>query len=340
MRKIFNETLPDVLSGQIILGDVNYELVHYGRYQRCVIRYTVEGRQPDTSASQNQIIYGKVDGAGSGGLTVPVLAALREKVHDADKPGFFNIPRSIAYYPDMKLVLIEALPGEPIMKTLYQARLRQEITEVPGRLTLDQAIQSSARIAATLHASGIKFGRRQTMIDEIECLQEDLQLLTGIFPDLGRQLHVWLDEISDFARQSPPLPLCFNHGDFKYSQLVFDGQASGLLDYDGVCQAEPALDLGQFLAYQRMGLQADGSQEIKAPVTLNDELRDLFLKSYFSASQMELADEVLLRDRVTAYEMISLIRLVSHNWQKLKGPQLLQTFACLEDEMPKMSSPK
>jgi hypothetical protein len=333
MSKIFNETLPDVLSGQMVISDIRYELVHYGRYQRCVLRYSVEGHQTDTGASQNLVIYGKIDAGGSGGLTVPVLAALRERVHDPTKPDYFNIPRSIGYFSDLKLLLIESLPGMPLMKTLYQSRQGQPGEEPGDGITLEEAIETAARISASLHSSGIRFGRHQTMMDEIECLQEELQLLTQVFPDLGHQLHAWLDEISESARQVSPLPLCFNHGDYKYSQLVFNGKASGLLDYDGICQAEPALDLGQFLAYQRMALLADG-QPANGSI---DELREAFLKNYFATSQLASADQAELRSRVNTYEMISLIRLVSHNWEKLKGPQLLTTYAVLEEQMPLMT---
>ena len=47
------------------------------------------------------------------------------------------------------------------------------------------------------------------------------------------------------------MPFCLCHGDFKYAQVFFDGDAVGLVDLDNVCQAEPALDLGQFFAYLR-----------------------------------------------------------------------------------------
>jgi ABC-type multidrug transport system fused ATPase/permease subunit len=334
MRKIFNETLPEVLSGQMLIGDIHYELVHYGRYERCVIRYTLEGRRTDTGAPQNLTIYGKVDAGGSGGLTVPVLAALREKVHDQNQPEYFDIPRSIAYFSNLKLLLMEALPGSTIMKTLYQGwPPSQRHAGISGDVTLEEAIQSSASIAATLHTSGIKFGRRQTIIDEIECLQEDLRLLTQLFPDLGGQLHGWLDDVSKFAKQSSPLPLCFNHGDFKYSQLIFNGSSSGLIDYDGVCQAEPASDLGNFLAYQRMALKGDG----KSSSDPTGQLHELFLKSYIYANQNEQIDEAGLRARVRAYEMIGLIRMVAHDWEKLKGQQLLQTLLTIKELMPNIT---
>src|SRR3712207_8430077 len=57
--------------------------------------------------------------------------------------------------------------------------------------------------------------------------------------------------LGEAAAECDPLPLVPSHGDLTPGQILFDGARPGLLDFDTVCQAEPALDLGQFLAYLR-----------------------------------------------------------------------------------------
>ena len=47
MIKVFSATLPDVLSGSLIIDDLRIEPVAFGRFSRTVLRYYIEGHQPD-----------------------------------------------------------------------------------------------------------------------------------------------------------------------------------------------------------------------------------------------------------------------------------------------------
>ena len=129
------------------------------------------------------------------------------------------------------------------------------------------------------------------------------------------------------------MALCFCHGDFTYSQLIFQGKEIGLLDFDSVCQAEPAVDLGQFLAYQRMVICKEQNPEAPMETEEVERLSELFLTTYISASGEWLEDADQLRNRVTAYEMLSLMRLAVHSWAKLKGARLYHTVNILKERM-------
>jgi len=129
------------------------------------------------------------------------------------------------------------------------------------------------------------------------------------------------------------MPLCFSHGDFTYSQLIITGSLSGLVDFDSVCQAEPALDLGQFLAYQHMVICK--TQRPDAPMQPEeiDRLSELFIGTYIEAAGSWLKDPELLRARVIVYETLSMIRLVVHSWEKLKGTRLKYTVQMVKERM-------
>jgi energy-coupling factor transporter ATP-binding protein EcfA2 len=333
MIEIFKDTVPEVLSGSLEIEDLRIEFAHYGRFRHCVLRYIIEGKLSEGGTPHQQIIYGKVDADNYGALTIPVMSALLERTGSNPDAFRFRVPRPLGFLPDLKLLLIENLPGNARMKDLLLDRLCGTPGMRGGSATLDGAIESCAHILAALHSSKIKLGRRRTFNDEVGALKEELQLMLQVFPSLGGQIESWMDEVVAFAEPTPPMGLCFNHGDFTYSQLIFQENDVGLLDFDSVCQAEPALDLGQFLAYQRMVICKEQNPDAPMEAEEVERLSELFLSTYISLSGDWVEDVEQLRNRVTAYEIVSLIRLAVHSWGKLKGARLYHTVNILKERM-------
>jgi aminoglycoside phosphotransferase (APT) family kinase protein len=336
---ILAETLPEALSGEFSIKDVRLLLAHYGRYKRCVLRYSIDGVQTETQTPQNMTVYGKVDADGLGGLTVDILAALRERLRAPELPYRFRIPNSLGYFPDLKLLLMEALPGKPFFKEMLKTWKGQSPESVRDKtlhgneVSLERAVRTCARIAATLHGSDIKLGRQTTLETQVAKLREEADVLYQVFPELGAQVKSWITQTVEFAQDYPAMPLCFSHGDFTYTQLIFDGKDGGLVDFDSICQAEPAQDLGHYLAYQRLNTIKD--QDPNAPFNPEaiERLCALFLNTYVDVSRNWIPDEGLLRGRAAIYELISLIRLTLHSWEKMKGSRLKQTLALLEERI-------
>lgn len=259
-----------------------------------------------------------------------MIAALRERVQDPASPATFNIPHALGYRPDLQLLLLEAIPGSPQVARLLGARLRGE-TALAGTATLEDMHDACARIAATLHTSSIPLGRQRTLDDELAVLREGFATMRRVSPELAARLQTRLDQLAVQAEQTDPLPLGFSHGDFTYTQLIFDGTSSGLVDFDTVCQAEPAIDLGQFLAYLRVAVQKAHRNAAVAPTALADELGARFLSTYIEAAGLDPAAEEHVRARTAVYEIISLLRLALHSWQKLKPARIQNVLAVLEE---------
>ena len=100
------------------------ELVDYGRQQRATLRYYVTG-QASAAATQPVLVYGKLTGDGSGTLAGPISDALRERVRAASSTYHFNVPRVLAWRPDLKLSLLEAIPGQGLIADALKALLRE-----------------------------------------------------------------------------------------------------------------------------------------------------------------------------------------------------------------------
>jgi hypothetical protein len=329
MRALLGEMLRDSLDSNLTVQDCRVELGHYGRQHRCVLRYHLTTTTPGDATPQHMLVYGKIAADDRGALAGPVIDALHAQVLDGDKGYQFNIPRSFGFRPDLQLALFEAIPGVPQVAQLLKARLKGQAATQPGQLSLEASIDACAQIAAALHTSGITLGQRRTLADELAGLRQGFAGVQRIAPELGAQFQSWLEQVEAYAASSKTLDLCFSHGDFSYTQLIFEGRQTGLVDFDTVCQAEPALDLGQFLAYVRMAVQK--ARKSAAPSGLTEQLCEQFFQSYIAAYGDQPVDAALLRTRMPVYELISLLRLALHSWQKLKGGRLEFVLTILEE---------
>jgi aminoglycoside phosphotransferase (APT) family kinase protein len=127
------------------------------------------------------------------------------------------------------------------------------------------------------------------------------------------------------------MPVVLSHGDYTPGQVLFDGVRPGLLDFDTVCRAEPALDLGQFLAYLRLAVTKeagpDGAPDLEAGLV------DRFLDGYATAAGLSPRADRSLRTRVSVYEQISLLRVALHSFYKLKPRRLELVLRLLGQEI-------
>jgi aminoglycoside phosphotransferase (APT) family kinase protein len=233
----------------------------------------------------------------------------------------------------MRLALLEEIPGRPLISDILKSRFKGQATE-PQLMSLREMVDSAANIAATLHRSNIKLGRRRTIDDELNELRTGIADVQRISPELGTQLVAWVDQLSAYAEQSDSLALGFSHGDFTDTAVIFAGQQAGLLDFDSVCQAESALDVGHFLAYLKIaGARArqlgDGTNDGK----LVQELSDRFMDTYMAAMGSRVDDGERMKVRVAVYQMVSLLRRALRSWQKFKGSRLENALALIEEEM-------
>ena len=340
IASILAKTLPEVLSNEFLIKDVHLELAHYGRFERCVLRYSIDGTHIATQTPRTVTVYGKVDAEGLGSLTISILDALRERLKEPEVPYRFRIPHALGYFPDLKLLMMDALPGKPFFKELLKtwSGNNGQAGENEGALSqsampLEQAIRNCALIAATLHHSDIKLGPPKTLELLFAQLRDETKALGRTFPELRALIESWINETVAFSQTYPAMTPCFSHGDFTYTQLIFDESAGGLVDFDSICQAEPAQDLGHYLAYQRLNIIKDQDPNFPFAPEAIERLCALFLDTYIDVSKNRIADEGLLRGRVAIYELISLIRLTLHSWEKMKGSRLKQTISLLEERI-------
>lgn len=344
MRPVFQQLLPAGLEQDFTVEQCAAEVGHYGRQHRCVLRYEVSGQWTSTHKAGRLVVYGKLAADDRGALVEPVLKALHLHQMNNYKAYWFTLPRALGYQPDLRLVLLEAIPGKAQFTQLLKQYVHEQgyavNPDAEEGLELEEALEAAARVIATLHTSNIMLGQPRALSDEFAELEQQLLPVWQLSPTLAMQFQDALKRVKSYAADTELLPFCFSHGDYTHTQLLFDDSTCGLVDFDTVCQAEPALDLGHFQAYLRLATyKAQGEPSLHQEVVhenmtqMADALSHQFLTAYLEAAEVPPALTEQLRTRLPVYEIISLLRLALHSWQKLKESRLEQTLAILEERL-------
>ncbi len=344
MIDLFQRTLPEAQNKRFLINECAVNVVDYAQQAGCLLRYQIDGKLTNTRKIGRQIIYGKVAAERRGELTGPILAALRQRMQEDNVAYRFQLPHFVAYDPALQLVLLEEIRGLPQLPQLLTAYVQRSGSDQatlplqPGTLTLEKALDASARIATALHTSRIGLGQPRTLTIELATLQANIDRVRPLSPALASRLQAGLQAITAFAATTTALPLCFSHGDFTITQPRFDQTFGGLMDFDRVCQAEPALDLGQFQATLQV-LILDATQDpLNAPTStpnpsLVDQLCAHFLRTYTTELGYSQQNAEQLHRRVRLYAMLGLLRLVLRSWQAFETERLLRLLTCFEAQL-------
>jgi aminoglycoside phosphotransferase (APT) family kinase protein len=115
--------------------------------------------------------------------------------------------------------------------------------------------------------------------------------------------------------------------------VLFEGASAGLVDFDTMCLAEPALDLGQFCAYLRVAARKAERAYPSIPPGLGNELCEQFLGAYLESANARTRQGEQLRERLWMYDAISLLRMAVRSWHQLKAQRLMSVLSVLEERM-------
>jgi len=193
----------------------------------------------------------------------------------------------------------------------HQAMLLSPVAGIRPRLAspadVDVMVSMAAFAAATMHNAPIRVGPTRTMAGELAKAAAAVEAIRNDAPVLAGWLTDAIDAAADLGQAAPNQPVGLAHGDFTPSQLLVDQTRVGVLDFDGVCRADPALDLGRFLAYLRVAAA-------KADLSTGPTLVAGLVAAYRSAGGAEMSEAT-----VEVYAQLSLILMAVHSWQRLKA---------------------
>jgi hypothetical protein len=269
------------------------ELVGIRRSRGCVLRYRLDQGEP-------AVIYGKLGYAAAGEALPAVLAALAERA-SGGAGWAVALPRCLGHSIELETTFVAEMPGW--RPDLHIQAERERI------------VDAGATVAASLHGSGVSVGGAHSLEDELARAARSVHLVQRDATTLGAQLTSVLDAAAAAAGSIPRQQARFAHGSFAPSQLMFDGPRIGVLDFDRVCQAEPAFDLGRFLAPLRVTLARQGKGD-------GNMLAQRFLDAYHGADGQPTSSM-----RVGLYEIASLVRTCARSWLQIKTSRCRQAGA-------------
>ena len=334
MKALLSRVLPDCRTGRARVLRCRTQLVRYRPTRRCTLRIDYWLVAAESGAIVPRVLYAKVyhDLAKAKAVyeemkllfAAPSLAA-----------GGIAVARPVAFVPELAVILQEPLVGTPLEGLL-------EWRHAPDSRRVSDGVVGAAAALAVLHAAGLDTARRRPVAPIIQRAARRAAQVGRVDRELGRRvsrlavaLAESLDELDGWGAETALV-----HGDCKPSQFLIGSSRVAILDFDHCGMADPASDVGAFLATLR---QLDVRRSARAqaapapaPAPCERGHRPGSLGRRFLAEYVERAGASPgLRPRAHWYEAAALLRKAIRAFQRCPWsplPALLvdEAWCCLE----------
>jgi len=227
--------------------------LRYRLGKRCTLRFTLRLRDGVSGALSTRTFYGKLyHNAAKAQAVYQEMQML--SAAPALRAGQVEVAQAVAFEPTLPLVLQAPVSGVPLDLLLSQPK---RAARAANPRTAAQIRLAAAGLAA-LHQVEGNSKRSRGVAAELERFQQRSERITHVAPAAGACLHElaralprWLDCLSAWGAE-----ITLVHGDCKPSQFFVSQAADGaehiaLLDFDHCGMADPASDVGNFLATLR-----------------------------------------------------------------------------------------
>ena len=231
--------------------------LRYKPGDRCVLRYRLEleagSRRSDTTVigkvyrdpREAERIHGLLDRMhdSQSAQTGAVVAGVR-----LTSP---LVPRPLAVVSDLGLTLNEDVrrPGVGVVTGTDALGPRPELAAIP-----EQRLGSAAVALARLHTGSVNADPEAVRTPDVAASRAlaRAERLREYAPEAADRALAIAEALGRCLRATTGAPALPAHGSFKPAQLLFrEGDEVVVTDFDQFCRAEPALDVGYFLAYLR-----------------------------------------------------------------------------------------
>ena len=328
------------------LGDDNWRLkaaeaipVRYKPANRCVIRYDLTIEQGQTAAQRTLSIFGKVYADPTQAQSVYELTRAlynEQAAHGVDNP---MLPRPLGIITEPGLTLNEAIMPSAHEETLRTgiAALQAQVQrgrggEVVQVVLPTEELQRTARALARLHNSAVhpQKDAPRTGTKEAKRVRERAALIASYYPTYAGEVQRLAQELAARLETLQPDSYRPAHGGFKASQLLFHSGAVFVVDFDGFCLADAALDVGYFLAYLRPSGLWYGRPGMRQWFT---EAAEQFLQAYQQCMLEHVSVEVVtsIVERTRLYEAALLFKIATRRVNRLNSPRPQELSAMLRE---------
>ncbi|MBK9714889.1 MAG: phosphotransferase [Kouleothrix sp.] len=305
LRAALTAALPEYRDGESEILRVRARPLRYRPGKRCTLRFDLWARDR-SGAYVPRTLYGKAyhDRAKAASVynEMQLLAASAPA-----RAGRVVLAPAEAFLEELQIVLQAPVVGESL--ELYLEGLQGDVTHGDQR-GWDGVIRSADALAA-VHTSGVAAGRARPIDKELSRFGKRAAQAAAVDPAVGGRLG---ELAAALPKWRPLLPewgeqITIVHGDCKHSQCLLTPAGVAILDWDHIGMADPATDIGTYLAtFRQMGLHQElksrGSAAALARTQWLRELEDAFLDEYVAASGFGAG----FYPRAHWYEAVALMR--------------------------------
>ncbi|WP_222266678.1 phosphotransferase [Modestobacter marinus] len=319
----FSDVPPD-----LSLLDVVAEPVRYKPGDRCVLRY--------------RLLFGNAsaEGGAAGTRTCTLVAKLYREPEEAQAADDLLSRLRTQAAVGWTAAPLGVVPGLPLALTEDLGSSRDPVPALsgldvvhPGSADALEVVRAAARALAELHTSGLDTAglSRRTGAEEAGKAVKRARLLEQYVPELTPEVRRVTSALCSALEGLPTDMLRPGHGSYKSSQLMVRDGAVFLVDFDQFCLADPALDVGYFLAYLRpAGLwyrRAGRRAWFEAAA-------EAFLTAYLSrlAERGESAGTCAgIAGRAHVFEAALLLKIAARRANRLHSPRAGEVAAVLDE---------
>lgn len=267
------------------------EVRRYNPFDRAVVR--VRTGLPGTAAER--AYYVKVFADDRGASSHRDLVSLWFATQAS---SFLRVPEPLGYDPDRRLLVMAEAPGQRDLNAWIKAVEKGE--SLPSGVDLERlerCMETAAQALCELQGSATRPETTRTFRDEFEPLANDQDLL-AVLRESRPELVALVEGLLSRLKAQAPLDelLVPSHGAFRHKQMIGDEHSLTIIDWDGFCLANPALDAATFLGRLRR-------EPVLRPglVPELDRMAEAFRRS-FLARQPEVARHLALYEGLVLTE--------------------------------------
>ncbi len=341
-------------AARLLLADDRWHLrtaraipVRYKPASRCVIRYELT-LTAENNSTRTLSLFGKVYADPAQARTVQELmeqlyteqlALKGSSVAGVTQQTPF-LPRPLLFVEGARLGLNEAVqpltPGGTLRTGtgVLQPRI---LRESGGRTIPAEPPANELRLAAIalarLHTSQVKPDEKtvRSGAREAKRARERAGLLAGYYPAQAADIQDLVQVLAHHLENLQPPVYRPAHGGFKASQLLYHDETISVVDFDGFCLADPALDVGYFLAYLRPSGLWYGRQGMRAWFEAASEI---FTATY-SHTLQELGsspeESMGILQRSQLYTAALLFKIATRRVNRLNSPRTQELAGMLKE---------
>jgi hypothetical protein len=306
------------------------KVMRYKPGSRCTVLYNLEYPADADASGWPDLVVGKTYQGDKGKNAYEGMRALWDSA--LANSSDVTIAEPLAFVPEVNVLVQGPIREEQTLKDLIRTALR---AGTPAALDeLNMYLRMTAVALAQLHTTDVTLGEQRTWEDELAEVREDDQRLADVVPELAGAATPLLARLEAINAEQPaeaPVP---THGTFRPAQVLIYKGRIGFIDFDGFCQAEPALDLALFLGKIRdigLSVKDDDDEDIEATdraallerLAETEALCETFLAEYQQHAPVS-------RTRIALWESLDLLTLVQHCWTKVKPVRLTTNMLLLE----------